>query len=94
MHYSSGVEEYLCSLVCIGALLVAPIIILFNRLQKIESDQNKQQNAQAELEDRLAVLESGATFEKPKEPDPEVEFMSLWVHFAFFCSNVFVISLD
>ena len=71
MHYSSGVEEYLCSLVCIGALLVAPIIILFNRLQKIESDQNKQQNAQAELEDRLAVLESGATFEKPKEPDPE-----------------------
>ncbi len=70
MHYSAGVEDFLCPLILLG-LLFTPIIIIFNRLQKVENQQKTQNQANADFENRLANLESGATFEKTEKSKPE-----------------------
>ncbi|MDP6904367.1 MAG: DUF2339 domain-containing protein [Verrucomicrobiota bacterium] len=70
MRYSVGVEDFLCPLILLG-LLFTPIIIIFNRLEKVESDHEKQQKRWLDLEQRLANLESGATHEKTEKSKPE-----------------------
>ena len=62
-------EDFLCPLILLG-LLFTPIIIIFNRLKKVESDHEKHQKRWLDLEQRLANLESGATHEKSEKSKP------------------------
>ncbi len=60
-------------MLCAGSLFSIPLILLYNRILSLESDQKNQEIRNKALDLRLQNLESETTPEKPKETEPEME---------------------
>ena len=55
-HFSPGVEEYICTVLCSGSLFMIPLILLYNRLHSLETEQKNQKQQQLMLATQLVKM--------------------------------------
>ena len=71
MHYTSDMAASFCLIIIFIVSITILFVRLFVRLQGVETRQKIQNQANADFENRLANLESGATHEKTEKSKPE-----------------------